>query len=121
MTTWSSFFPQQQRPAVPAKPRVIEFDLPAVDDIDTFDSNPKILHPDLSTSLSVDCFPTYGDGWDDVPSFDTPSFEWDSAAPTSTLPSQSRMTHSNSAFLPSFRDWDLFDDYWNLELIDIAY
>ena len=111
MTTSSAFMPQQQRPTIPAKPKMIEFDLPAVDDLDTFDSTPKLMHPDLSTSLSVDCFPAYGDGWDDVPSFETPSFEWDPAAPTSGLPTQNRMTHSNSAFLPSFRDWDLFDDY----------
>ena len=111
MTTSNAFIPQQPRPAIPTKPRVIEFDLPAVDDIDTFDTTPKLMHPDLSTSLSVDCFPPYGDGWDDVPSFDTPAFEWDAAAPTSGLPTQNRMTHSNSAFLPSFRDWDLFDDY----------
>lgn len=105
------FMPQQIRQAPPTKPRQIELDLPNVDEGSPFDPETPHVHSDLATSMSVDCFSSmnYGnDAWDDATTaFDGPTFDWDLQIPSNTK----TMPHSSSAFLPSVKDWDPFDDF----------
>lgn len=107
-----AFVPQQQRPVLPQKPRMIEFDLPNIDEMDSLDPDAR-PRADLTSSMSVDSFHAYAtDSWDDEPLGNyVTSFDWDSDLPAAPTPSAPKMTHSASAFLPSYRDWDLFDEY----------
>ena len=104
------YVPQQIRPPPPTKPRQIELDLPNMDEGSPFDPETN-HHSDLATSMSVDCFSTINytnDTWDDTATaFDGPTFDWDLQMPSNNK----TMPHSNSAFLPSVRDWDPLDDF----------
>ena len=99
---------QQPPPAVVStKPRQIEFDLPSLEEIGQYE--PEIdMKSDIITSLSVDYLPQYeAEPWNDMNQFDPPGFDWDPIS--SNQIGSKQMTHSLSAFVPSIKDFSLFD------------